>query len=192
MKLTSADTFFLIVKLRILSYGGQYSFITKCPECGKKIEVSLNLSDLIVEELPEDFEDSMVIELPRTGDTVHTRLLTNEDDNEVDKEVKRYLKKFKDAGDPEIILRLTKSITSIELQEPNSAGDYVLTNPIDIQKYVENLTDLDATAISSTLAQNYGIQATLDTVCKECREEIEVDLRFTPRFFRPKYDSSNR
>lgn len=190
-KLTSVDSFFLITKLRILSYGGKYKFTTKCPECGKKIEVSMDLSNLNVNFLDSDYEESMYVELPRTGDTVYTRLLTNKDEREVEKEAKRLSKKFKDSGDNEFILRLTKCITRIELQEANKAGDKVLEDPIDIQKYVEELTDLDATAIASTLSLDYGIQTSLEYRCPECKEDVDISLRFTPEFFRPKYDSSN-
>lgn len=190
-KLTSIDTFFLITKLRILSYGGKYAFTTRCPECGKKIDVSLDLSELTVDFLDSDYEDGMNIKLPHTGDTVYTRLLTNKDEREIDKESRRLAKKFKDSGDMEFILRLSKCITRIELQEANKAGDKVLEDPIDIQKYVEDLTDLDATAITSTLSLPYGIQTVIDYRCPECKEDIEVRLQFTPQFFRPKYDASN-
>lgn len=191
-KLTNIDMFFLIVKLRVLSYGGKYSFITKCPECGRKTEVSLNLSDLTVDMLDEDYEDHMFVELPNRGDTVYTKLLTVGDEQDITKEAKRLSKKFKDSGDPEVILRLARGITRIELLEANEAGDKILEDPIDIQKYVESLTDLDATAISSTMVQDYGIQPSIETICNECKEDIEVSLKFTPQFFRPKYDNSNR
>lgn len=191
-KLTSVDSFYLIVKLRILSYGGSYSFTTRCPECGKKTDVSINLSDLTVDFLDPDYEDSMNVELPHMGDTVYTRLLTNEDERDIEKEAKRLSKKFKDAGDPEVILRLSKCISRIELQEPNKAGDSILEDPIDIQKYVEGLTDLDATAITSTMSPVYGIQHYTEARCQECKEDVEVSLRFTPQFFRPKYGASNR
>lgn len=190
-KLTSIDTFFLITKLRILSYGGKYSFIVKCPECGKKTEVELDLADLTVDYLDPDYESKMKVKLPRTGDTVFTRLLTNNDDREIDKEAKRLSKKFKDSGDNEFILRLVKSISRIELKGSGENGNKIIEDPISIQKYVENLTDLDATAIMSTLSPTYGIQTSIETRCSECKEDIEVSLRFTPQFFRPKYDASH-
>lgn len=191
-KLTSTDTFYLTTKLRILSYGGKYSFNTRCPECGKKFTVDLNLSNLVVESLDPDYLEDMKVVLPNKGDTVYTKLLTNKEEDEVEKEAKRLSKKFKDSGDFEFEVKLAKSITKIELKEPNKLGETVLTSPLDIQEYIVDLTDLDAMAISSTLSPNYGIQTVLDYVCPECREDIEVGMRFTAQYFRPKYENFNR
>ena len=70
--LTLADTLYLLFNLRILSYGNEYKFRTRCPECGKKIEVVLDLSQLSVETLSEDYYESLVATLPHRGDRVYT------------------------------------------------------------------------------------------------------------------------
>lgn len=188
-ELTSIDSFFLLVKLRILSYGGKYTFITRCPDCGKKIEVTMNLSDLTVESLEDDYASKLEVVLPHAGDTVYTKLLINRDEEEISEAVERENRKFKDAGDPEVFIRLAKCIKSIKLKQANESGAKTIEDPILIRKYVEGLTDWDGMAIKSTLENiDYGIQPEFRHVCPECHEEVEIGIRFTPQFFRPKYD----
>lgn len=189
--LTVADSLFLLFKLRILSYGEKYKFRTKCPECGRKIDVEIDLSKLEVSYLEEDYEKRMVIQLPRTGDTVYTRILKNRDLADIESEIERRKKKQGDeiGNSSRFTLKLATMIKKIELREPTKDGDRVLTHPIDIQNYVDQLTDLDATAIASTTENlQYGIRPTVEYICPSCSEDIEVSIQFTPQFFRPKYD----
>lgn len=185
-KLILADLMFLLFKMRILSYGDDYAFMTRCPACHEKIDVHMKLSELAVHELPDDYEDSLVVKLPHKGDTVYTRFLTIGDQEEIKRESKRLKKKFKDMeGSPDIVLRLAAMITKIELQKPNNAGDKVLTDPIDIRKYVEELTSRDSNAIKNTIGNvKVGVDPAIDYVCPECEEDIELDVSFSADFFR--------
>lgn len=186
-KLTTPDTLYLLFKLRILSYGDEYKFKTKCPECGKRIEVKLNLSELPVEILDEDYEDKLVVTLPRRGDTVYTRVLFNEDLTEINREVKRRKKRNED-DDSEYVLRIARSIEKIELKEMNKDGKKELTGSLDIERYISALTDLDAaTILNARDSVSYGITPTTEYVCPECGEYIDVNLQFSSSFFRPSF-----
>lgn len=184
-KLTLPDTLYLLFKLRILSYGKDYKFRTKCPECGKKITVSVDLSELPVEILDEGFEDNLVVKLPHRGDTVYTRVLLNEDIDEVNREVKRRKRRSPD-DESEYILRIVRSIEKIELKEPNKDGKKELTGSIDIERYISSLTDLDASTIIATRdSLSYGVNPIIEYVCPECGEDIDISLQFSSEFFRP-------
>lgn len=190
--LTTADSLFLLFKLRILSYGENYKFITRCPECGKKIEVSIDLSKLGVNYLDEDYEKKLSVTLPRSGDTVYTKILRNRDLEEIEAEIERRKKKQGEeiGNSSSYTLRLASMIKRIELKTPTKDGDKVLTHPIDIQNYLDRLTDLDAIAIRSTVDNvKYGIVPTVEYVCPKCNEDIDVNIQFTPQFFRPRYDA---
>ena len=186
-KLTLPDTLYLLFKLRILSYGNEYSFRTKCPECGKKIEVTVDLSKLSVEQLDENYADSMTIELPHSKDTVYTKILTNADMDEINQEIKR--RKRKNPNDEsEYILRIVKSIEKIKLKGVSKNEKSELTHPLDIEMYVNNLTDLDASAIIYARdSVSYGITPIVEHVCPECREYIDISLNFSGDFFRPNF-----
>lgn len=184
-KLTLPDTLYLLFKLRVLSYGNNYKFRTRCPECGKKIDIVADLSELPVTLLDEDYASKLVAELPNTGDTVYTRILTNEDSEEIDREIKRR-KKRNPQDDSEYVLRIARSIEKIELATPNQDGKKELTGSVDIERYIGALTDLDAAMITAARDSIvYGINPIIEHVCPECGDYIDVSLHFGADFFRP-------
>lgn len=185
--LTTIDTLYILFKLRMISYGDDYKFTAKCPECGKKIDMHVDLSKIEVETLDPDYSKKLFVVLPRAGDKVYTKFLRNDDLSEIKEEIKRRSKKGVDTN--EFVLRLSSMITKIELKEKNKDGDSVLTHPVDIQNYVEKLTDLDATAIRATTDSiMYGITPTIEHKCPHCKEYVDIYLSMGPGFFRPKYD----
>lgn len=191
--LTVPDTLYLLFKLRSLSYGDKFSYRARCPECGDRIDVTIDLSDLQVTSLQEDYAKSLEIVLPNSGDTVYTRILRNRDIDEIREEVKRIAKKNGDEDGTGFVLRLVKMIKRVKLKEANADGDKILEHPVDIQKYVEDLTDLDATAIASTTGNiSFGISPTVEYFCPSCREYIDLNVEFDSNFFRPKYDATSR
>lgn len=185
-KLTPADSLYLLFKLRILSYGKDYKFRARCPECGKKIDISVDLSELPVELLDTDYEDKLEVKLPVKGDTAYLRVLNNGDLEEINKEIKRR-KKRNENDESEYVLRIASIIQKIDLKEPNKDGLKSLTRSLDIERYVESLTDLDAsTIIAKRDSVNFGIVPTVEHVCKECGEYIDVGVTFSSGgFFRP-------
>lgn len=186
-KLTISDTLYLLFKLRILSYGKDYTFRTRCPECGKKIDVTLDLSELPVEIIDENYAENLVVTLPHRGDTVYTRVLLNEDIDEINREIKRR-KRRNPEDDSEYVLRIVRSIEKIELAHANKDGKKELTGSIDIERYIGALTDLDAAAIMAARdSVQYGITPTTEYVCPECGEYIDVNLQFSGSFFRPTF-----
>lgn len=189
INLTQIDIFFLILKLRILSYGGKYSFMTKCPVCGKPTRVDVNLEELKVTELNDDFDKNLVVTLPRKGDKVYTKIRTQADVDYIEKETLRMKEKFGDdlEGDPSVTLNIAKSIKKIELKNPTPSGDTIIEDPVDILQYVECLLDIDAISIMSTFEDlNYGVNPIITTTCNKCSEKINVILSTNPEFFRPR------
>lgn len=190
--LTVPDSLYMLFKLRSLSYGDKYTFRTKCPECGSRIDVTIDLSELEVVYLEPGYEKNLHVVLPHKGDTVYTKLMTNRDFSEIEKDVRRMKKRFPDSQeDFEISMKLAAQIVRIKLQTPREDGTKELDNPIDILQYVEKLTDLDATAIKSTTENVvYGIRPTVEKVCPNCNEIIDVNVQFGPQFFRPKFSNN--
>ena len=54
-ELCSSDKHFLLMKLRIISYGSDYFVGYKCPSCGATSEYKINLDELTVHYLKECF-----------------------------------------------------------------------------------------------------------------------------------------
>ena len=182
--LTITDTMFLLFKLRQLSYGDTYKFYTRCPECGKRIQLSVDLSQLEVTTLDEDYESKLTVVLPRRGDTVHVKILTNRDTAETDREIKRRRKRNPN-DDSAYVLRIVAAISKIDLKDEGRS----ITHPIDIEKYVESLTDYDAAAITHARdLTSFGLDTVVEEKCPECGEIIEVGLNFSGEFFRPSFE----
>lgn len=185
--LTLADTLYLLFKLRILSYGKDYRFKTRCPECRSKIDVELDLSELPVEILDENFAEKLVATLPHRGDKVYTKILTNADREEINKEILRRKKKRPD-DESEYVLRIAYSIDKVVFAKADSEGKKEITNMTDIERYVASLTDLDASAIIAARdSVAYGIAPIVEHVCSECGEYIDVSVQFSSEFFRPHF-----
>lgn len=185
-KLTVSDTLYILFKLRILSYGKDYKFRTKCPECGRKIEVSVDMSELPVDLLEEDYTEKLIAKLPHRGDTVYTKLLTNRDSEEINKEIKRRKKRNNSTYESSYALRIARSIEKIELAEPDKDGKTELTKSYEIEKYIESLTDLDASIILAARdSVQFGINPIIEYMCPECREYVDVSVQFSGDFFRP-------
>lgn len=188
--LTQVDLFFLLIKLRILSYGEHYKFTTRCPVCGGGTVIKVDLSELEVKKLEEFNPEELFVKLPRRKDVVYTKMGTQKDSDIVDKEVARLIAKFKGDldGDPEVTLSIASIIRKIELVEPDATGATTLDNPIDILNYVEELTDLDAIAIQSTLDDiEFGVNPIVTDTCDKCNSEISVPLVTNAEFFRPRF-----
>lgn len=184
-KLTLPDTLYVLFKLRALSYGNIYSFKTRCPECGSRIDVEVNLSELCVYGLEEDYKETLVVTLPHSQDTAYIKLSTNEDLEYLNKEIKRR-KKRNPQDDSKYVLDIVYSLEKIKLKSPNKDGKKELTHPLDLEVYVNSLTDLDAMTIMSLRDSiQYGIAPTIEHTCSECGETIDVSLQFQGDFFRP-------
>ena len=185
-----------MVKLRVLSYGPDYSYYTNCPICGKQTKVKVDLSKLTVEQL-DDFDPKVLeVVLPHRGDTVVTKIQTQEDIDTVAREAERMRERAQGRldFDPTVVLDVVSQIAEIRLQKPNKIGQTILDNPVDIEAYVDNLTAYDAIAITSTADQvDYGIQPWVESTCEVCGEDIRVLFRAgSSEFLYPRYTPDTR
>lgn len=188
-RLTVSDTLYMLFKLRSLSYGNTLKYNTVCPHCGRKFLAHVDISKIEVKELDPDYQKSLVVELPVTGDTVYTRILTNKDLDYINEELDKMRSRDIDTEGMDYVLRISQMIKKVELKEKDADGETYYDNPDDIRKYVQNMTDYDATAIISTTENiEYGIRDMVDTKCTQCNREVTVPLVLNPSFFRPKFD----
>lgn len=182
--LISVDKHFLMMKLRILTYGSQYHVKYKCPECNfPAYEYKLDLEEFEVYELPEDFVEPFEIELPVSGDLVGIKLLTGRDLDSVEKKAKRLLKKFPDMeGDPSYIIRMATYIVSIN-------GDEKVPD-VKKQEFIEGLHGKDSAYFWHKINSiKVGYDTTIYDTCKNprCNADIEFAMPMTVEFFRPRF-----
>lgn len=178
-KCTVADKFFILVKLRIISYGPDYYYTYKCPYCGKVHEYEADLDQLECDVLPEDFKEPYdVFPLPRVKDEIALRIPRVKELASNRMKVKRYNKKFPEAkGDISLIYSMMSSIQSVNGKQLTGS---------EFLRYVEELPAGDASFIRNRIQKlKVGLDTTLYETCKnpQCGEDLEIRLRMGPEFF---------
>lgn len=182
-KLKLFDLHYLMYKLRIVTYGPEYKVELKCPHCGETHEATINLDDIPVNKLDEDFVEPFEIgPLPINGDVISCRLLDTSDTEAISRESRRILSKFPGyVGDPEMIVRWQKIITAINGESIDQAR---------IRQYVEELHARDLRYLESKYykaTDDLGLDLFMVETCEKCGEDIEFTLPVTSEFFRPEY-----
>ena len=175
------DKNFIYVMLRVVSYGSDYKFEYRCPECGKVSTTTIDLDDLEVEPLPEDFKDPWdTFELPVCGDTISLTLPRNEDFAKIRSRVRQYNNKFPDAvGDESWIFGMMAFISQIN----GKAVDPSLHN------YVSDLNVRDASYIRHRINKlSGGIAKTVVVHCAKCGEDVEVEIPLGANFFHTDFE----
>lgn len=70
------DYTFLLMKLRIATYGTSYPMNSICPYCGYSESETINLDDLFVVQYSEDMEKYREVDLPISGKHITLKMQT--------------------------------------------------------------------------------------------------------------------
>lgn len=170
------DKYFLLLNLRSISYGPEYSFKMKCGACRKefnhKVELPKGLSMKIA---TEDDVEPFDIALPISGKTLALRFLRGTDEDAIDTYVSQLEGINPDDGDPGYEYRLTRHIVTID-------GE-----PVDALKklnFVKSMIGRDSLAMRRGIAEHEtGIDFSLELTCPSCRQDIKTSLLLTNEFF---------
>ena len=173
-KLIPYDVFYLLYYLRKITYGEDYKFETTCPECGKKYEKTIDISEVEWEEI----EDKTVrgiktIKLPvsKFTLTIEAPTLGNEE------EVVKISKKFEDSSDT----ILNYVVRTREILDDN--GEPV--NPDDYADFFEALPGKDRAEITKAFEKIEDLTVpVVKMTCPKCSAEDEASIPFTKDFFR--------
>lgn len=179
--LVAADKHYLLMQLRIHTYGSDYHVEYKCPNCGETHEYEVDLSQQPVHELPEDFEEPIKFTLPQSGSELTVKMLRGTDLNEIEKKAKRLKKNAKAVdGDITYILRMARYIQTVDGEKLNDG---------EMQGFVEGLTGRDSAYFWHQINKiKLGYDPEVIEDCKGCGEEVEFILPMTVEFFRPRFD----
>jgi len=177
------DLHFLMYKLRTITYGPIYKLQTFCPECGKRLDFNVNLDEIPVNPVKDDFKEPFEIgPLPISKDVMSCQILSIADFISMEKEGKRLLNKFPDyVGDPEFLLGYAFKILKINSQE---------LMPFQKAKYIEEMHARDMRFFDSkydSFVNGIGMDLTKTDICTGCGKDINFTLSVTEEFFRPTY-----
>lgn len=178
-KLVASDESFLIMQLRMVTFGDKYKVSVMCPHCNKRDEYTINLSDFTLTYLDENFKEPIVVELPRSGDTVYLRLLRNEDNEFVERYSRRFAKQHNlDYREVLYTSRMAKYITKIDDDE--------IEDFLDAREYVDNMASLDSAKFWTAIRKvNFGLDTTATVTCRSCGQDFDFSMPLTSEFFRP-------
>lgn len=177
------DIDWAMIKLRTISHGPLYKVSVTCPHCGKVQSHQINLDDITLKSVEDDFLSEFEIgPLPTSGDVLTMKVLTYSELEEMQAEAKRVLAKFPEyKGDPEDVLDYIYKIVSIN-------GDKLPYPQLKI--YVENMAASDSIYIDQayqTKFNKYGPDTILSFTCEDCGEAFLRSMPINTDFFRPKY-----
>lgn len=178
-KLISADKLAILIHLRMLTYGEEYAYSVKCPACGKKQKLIINMqTDYAYNELKaEDDFYPMHVKLPVCGDELEVYALNQDELEESERWIKKFLKNANLEGDPSMLLRYAYMIKKIN-------GDDSIPRE---QKYgyIESLHGKDFAYLQHRVEDfNLGFDFNVIKPCKFCGEDMEVYAGLGPEFFR--------
>lgn len=182
--LTVFDFYFLMYKMRSVSYGHTYKVKVTCPECGKTQVCNVDLDTLKVDYLKDDFTEPFKIgPLPRSGDTLECRFMRISDLIKNEKKAKEILEKSPNyEGDPSYILDICSKITKINGEDKSST---------EVEMYVEKMTGLDSAYFYQAYnkaVEGVGMSTICQDTCSACGTELKFELPFNSEFFRPTFD----
>lgn len=171
----------LFIAARRLAYGDNYGPIKiECKKCNAENKTTINLAELKEKELDfakyEKGENAFAFEFPFSKRKITFKLLTSDDEESIDRELKS-LAKIKKGSSAEVTTRLKRIITSID-GSPDRAA---------INKFVDNeLLSKDSMALRAYIK---AIAPELDMgfsfVCEHCGNEERMDVPMTVQFFWP-------
>lgn len=183
------DVDFAMLKLRVVSHGPMYNVEVTCPFCGHVNKLTINLDEIPVKSVGDDFEPVIEVgPLPASGDVLKLKMLTFGDIDKIETESKRILAKFPEyEGDPSGILNYIYKIVEVN-------GKKDIPYP-QLKTYVEGMTAADSIYIDeaySDFLNKYGPDTQIIVNCKNCKEDFMREMPMNAEFFRPKYYTPKR
>ena len=180
------DVDFLMLKLRVVSHGPMYNVEVTCPHCGHLNKVAINLDEIPVNYVDDEFEPVTEIgPMPLSGDVLKIKILTFDDIEKIESERKRILTKFPNyEGDPGDVLNYIYKIKEIN-------GKTDIPYP-QLKSYVENMLASDSIYFDemyNDFLNKYGPETDIIFTCQKCKQDFMRSMPMNAEFFRPKYNT---
>lgn len=178
--LLPSDKFYVMVQLRIHTYGSMYKQPFYCIHCDKEGQIEYDLDDIEVIELPE-VKLPIRVQLPVSKDIVELGVLTSKDINSISK---RAAKTSKAMGGSQkelaFLLKLSKQIKAVNDKETDSNS---------IMSYVKNMHSRDRAYIESVYKKlSFGYKTTVEVNCPFCNQELVIPFEMNGEFFNPSFE----
>lgn len=173
------DRFYLLLVLRVLSYGEIYKFPIKCGSCGVRFNYKLDLNALEVKAADSSWAEPFSVDLPVSKDKVEFRLLRATDEEEIAKIIRNsFSSGITPEGDQAYVYRLAYQVTSVNGK---------VLHLQDKLMWLEDLIGRDSSVLQSAMdSKSFGVDSTVETKCPNCANEINMSMPWSMEFFRPR------
>lgn len=177
------DYQFLLHKLRVVTYGTEYTIDCRCPYCNCENEDTIDLDDLVDIECPDNFEELLSLELPVSKQVVKMRFQTPRIADRINVRIKEYKKKRKGAPDPSLMITLSELIETIDGETKNY---------VELENWLMKLPMADTNAMfnrATEIVDAIGVDTELFLTCDVCGLSFYSQLPTDSEFFRPGLNS---
>lgn len=180
LELLVGDRNAILLTLRILGYGQEYSIQAECPVCSETQKVDFNLNNVKIKLLSveplESNKNVFEFVMPKTKCRIRFKLLTALEEQDITRTQENFRKSTGIEMDNLVTSRITRQILSIDGNEDRSF----------ISKFVSNLPLYDSRAFKNFVSDIEPDIIMKDSfVCKNCGDSNEVDIPITTEFFWP-------
>lgn len=159
-ELLPLDKLYIIMKLREISYGDEYKTLQVCSSCKAENQVTIKLSQLNVNPVPDDFTDPVSVFLPILKKNIKVKLPRVRDE--------KFLQNVEDSLD-----QLWRFVAEIEGHTDKSI----------IAPVISKLPLKDSRTLLNALKTDFGIDTKIKVECNSCGGVSIVDLPITANFF---------
>ncbi len=180
------DFFAILVKLRIITYGNGYKVRTRCLNCEKAQDITVNLDLLNIENLPDDFIEPIIFEkMPKSGDKLGIRFLRVFDHIDMELKSNEYNNSKKgpeDLGDPKYTLEMERMLVSVNDVELDSLAKH---------KYISTMIGMDSSYFHNRVNKLfYGVRRVGTMACEDenCGGLVLYQVAPDENFFRTAFD----
>jgi hypothetical protein len=155
------DKFYLLLRVREISYGETYPAIITCPHCKAESDVSINLTNLLVNGIPDDVGDPREIKLPKLQVAAKVKFPRVADEVYLDNATKVYD-------------NLWRFVLSLD-------GN---TDPAFISKAIPKMSIKDVKFIlNNVLRSDLGLNPKFIFECDSCGAESQLEVPINENFF---------
>lgn len=170
------DKFFLLLCLRNVSYGPEYSFKLTC-RCQYEFPYTVIIPDgLKLAIAAEGDVEPFDVALPVSKKTLSLRFLRGYDEEAIEAYSAQLTPaQIADEGDPAYAYRMSRHIVSVNGTAIDSLAALHLC---------ESLIGRDSLALRTAITSHEtGAKLTVSTTCPKCRKELVSPIQFTSDFF---------
>ena len=155
------DKLFLILKLREISYGESYESTVICPECSYEGQIKVDIKNLQVNEVPEEFSKTVTLTLPKLGKEIEVNRVKIKDEkyttnpDVLENSLWRFIKRIDTVKDPTVISAVVKKLPLVDIK----------------------------TILKALASDEYGVNPKVVYECSHCRAESILNLPIDSNFF---------